>query len=216
MPIRLLIADDHPIVRKGLNKLIEDQPDIQVVAEAADGDETAARARQFKPDVILLDLMMPGRDGLSVIEEIKHELPETGILILTSYYEDTQVFPAIKAGALGYLLKDSSPRDLLQAIRDTARGQSALHPAVALKLIHELNQPTDMPQTKDPLTSREREVLAFLAQGLSNMEIAAHLTISERTVGTHISNILSKLHLVSRTQAALYAANHSFTRANDT
>ena len=212
MPIQLLIADDHPIVRKGLRALMEDQPDIQVIAEAADGQEAVERARQFKPDVILLDLMMPGKDGLYAIGEIKRELPDARILVLTSYFEDDQVFPAIKAGALGYLLKDSAPQELLQAIRDIARGQSALHPAIALKVIRELNHPSALPPTSDPLTERELEVLTLLGQGMSNAEIAARLTISERTVGTHISNILGKLHLASRTQAALYALKQGLAR----
>ncbi len=212
MPIRLLIADDHPVVRKGLRALLEDQSDIQVIAEAADGNEAVERAREFKPDVILLDLMMPEKDGLSAIGEIKREQPDARILVLTSYFEDDQVFPAIKAGALGYLLKDSSPQELLHAIRDIARGQSALHPAIALKVIRELNHPSDLPPTADPLTARELEVLTLLGQGMSNAEIATRLTISERTVGTHISNILSKLHLASRTQAALYALKQGLAR----
>jgi NarL family two-component system response regulator LiaR len=212
LPIRLLIADDHPVVRKGLRALMEDQPDILVVAEAADGNEAVERAREFKPDVILLDLMMPGKDGLYAIGEIKRERPEARILVLTSYFEDDQVFPAIKAGALGYLLKDSSPQELLRAIRDIARGQSALHPAIALKVIRELEHPSDLPPTVDPLTPREVEVLTLLGQGMSNAQIAERLTISERTVGTHISNILSKLHLASRTQAALYALKQGLAR----
>lgn len=212
MPIRLLIADDHPIVRKGLRALMEDQPDIQVVGEAVDGKEAVERAREFMPDVILLDLMMPGKDGLHAIGEIKREQPDARILVLTSYFEDEHVFPAIKAGALGYLLKDSAPHELLQAIRDIARGQSALHPAIALKVIRELNHPSDLPPTTDPLTARELEVLTLLGQGMSNAEIAERLTISERTVGTHISNILSKLHLASRTQAALYALKQGLAR----
>jgi NarL family two-component system response regulator LiaR len=216
LPIQLLIADDHPIVRKGLRALMEDQPDIQVIAEAADGQEAVERARQFKPDVILLDLMMPGKDGLYAIGEIKREQPDARILVLTSYFEDDQVFPAIKAGALGYLLKDSAPQELLQAIRDIARGQSALHPAIALKVIRELNHPSALPPTSDPLTERELEVLTLLGQGMSNAEIAARLTISERTVGTHISNILGKLHLASRTQAALYALKQGLARLDST
>ncbi len=216
MPIRLLIADDHPIVRKGLRALMEDQPDIQLVGEAADGQEAVDRARECQPDVILLDLMMPGQDGLYAIGEIKRERPDARILVLTSYFEDDQVFPAIKAGALGYLLKDSPPQELLQAIRDIARGQSALHPAIALKVIRELNHPADLPPTVDPLTARELDVLTLLGQGMSNAEIATRLTISERTVGTHISNILSKLHLASRTQAALYALRQGLARLDPT
>ncbi len=216
MPIRILIADDHPIVRKGLAALMEEQADIQVVGEAADGREAVERARASKPDVILLDLMMPGQDGLSAIGEIKRDRPDAQILVLTSYFEDDQVFPAIKAGALGYLLKDSSPQELLRAIRESARGQSALHPAIALKVIRELNHPSGLPPTTDPLTARELEVLTLLGQGMSNADIAARLTISERTVGTHISNILGKLHLASRTQAALFALKQGLTRPDAT
>jgi two-component system, NarL family, response regulator LiaR len=216
LAIRLLIVDDHPIVRKGLRALMEDQPDIQLVGEAADGQEAVARTRECRPDVILLDLMMPGRDGLYAIGEIKREQPDARILVLTSYFEDDQVFPAIKAGAQGYLLKDSPPQELLQAIRDIARGQSALHPAIALKVIRELNHPADLPPTADPLTARELDVLTLLGQGMSNAEIAKRLTISERTVGTHISNILGKLHLASRTQAALYALRQGLARLDPT
>jgi two-component system, NarL family, response regulator LiaR len=216
VPIRLLIADDHPIVRKGLAALMDEQPDIQVVAEASDGREAIAAAREFQPDVILLDLMMPNVDGLAAIIKIKRDQPDARILVLTSYFEDDQVFPAIKAGALGYLLKDSAPQELLHAIREIARGQSALHPAIALKVIRELNHSSDLPPTTDPLTPRELEVLTLLGQGLSNAEIAARLTISERTVGTHISNILGKLHLASRTQAALYALRQGLTPPDPT
>lgn len=203
--IRILIADDHAIVREGLRTLITAKPKLELVGEAADGNEAISLARALQPDVILLDMIMPAKDGLEAIREIKAENPEARILVLTSFSDDDKVFAAIKAGALGYLLKDSSPQQLLQAIQDVYRGQSSLHPTIALKLIRELNQPPDLPPTEEPLTEREVETLRLVAQGLTNQEIAEKLSISERTVGKHVSNILEKLHLANRTQAALYA-----------
>jgi NarL family two-component system response regulator LiaR len=162
-------------------------------------------ARTLQPDVIVLDLMMPELDGLAAITRIKAENPQARILVVTSFAEDDKVFPAIKAGALGYLLKDSPPEMLLQAIQDVYRGESSLHPTIARKLIRELNQPSALPPTEDPLTKRELEVLKLVARGLSNQDIAEQIVVSEGTVRIHISNILSKLHLANRTQAALYA-----------
>jgi NarL family two-component system response regulator LiaR len=210
--IRILIADDHPIVRKGLAALIETQPDLELLGEAEDGAEAVEKMLAMRPDVTLLDLVMPRLDGIQAIREIMRQLPKSRILILTSFTEDEKVFPAIKAGAFGYLLKDSSPQDLLKAIRDVYRGQVSLHPTIALKVVRELNQGSDLPPTQEPLTARELEVLTLLAKGLSNEEIAARLVISERTVGTHVSNILSKLHLANRTQAALYALREGLAR----
>ncbi len=213
--IRVLIADDHTVVRGGLIALLEDVDGIEVVAEAADGIEAVMRARATKPDVILMDLMMPRKTGIEAIEEIRKETPSARILVLTSYSDDEKVFAAIKAGALGYLLKETSTQDLLQAIRDVAHGESSLHPAIARKLIRELNRPTTLPASEDPLTEREADVLILVAQGLANQDIADRLIISERTVRTHVSNILSKLHLANRTQAALYALKEGLTSLDD-
>jgi len=203
--IRVLIADDHAVVRKGLRTLFMSEPDIELVDEAADGVEAVLKTRAFRPDVILLDMLMPRLDGLGAIQQIKEENPAARIIVLTSFAEDDKVFPAIKAGALGYLLKDSSPDQLVLAIRDVYNGKSSLDPSIAIKLIRELNRPSSQPLTSDPLSERELGVLKLVAQGSTNLEIADALCISERTVGNHIGSILSKLHLANRTQATLYA-----------
>lgn len=203
--IRILVADDHAIVRQGLRALIDTEPGMRLAGEAEDGVAAASLARELQPDVILLDMIMPRQDGLATIAQIKGERPDARILVLTSFAEDEHVFPAIKAGALGYLLKDSSPQQLIQAIRDVYEGNVALHPAIARKLIQEINRATDQPFAPDTLTEREVEVLREVAQGRTNQEIADRLMLSERTVRTHVSTILDKLHLANRTQAALYA-----------
>ena len=213
LPIRILIADDHAIVREGLRALLDTEPGMELVGEAVDGIDAVAKARALAPDVILLDMVMPRQDGLAALTQIKTDDPDARVLILTSFAEDETLFPAIKAGALGYLLKDSPPPQLLQAIRDVHAGQSSLHPTVARRLLQELNAPDswaanplkDSADGPDALTEREIDVLRGVARGLSNQEIAAELVISERTARTHVSNILDKLHLDNRTQAALYA-----------
>ena len=205
--IRLLIVDDHAVVRKGLSAMIESEDDLELVAEAKDGVEGVEMALQHDPDVILMDLVMPNMNGIEAIIEIKKHKPEAHILVITSFAEDDQVFPAIKAGALGYLLKDSSPEDLLNAIREINRGEASLHPTIAHKLILELKQDKKPPETpsSQPLTPRELEVLGLIARGLSNQDVAEALFVSETTIRFHVSNILGKLHLANRTQAVLYA-----------
>ena len=203
--IRVLIADDHPLIREGLRGLLAAEPDLELVGEAADGSEAVEKTDQLRPDVILLDLLMPVKSGIEAIIEIKEKDPGARILVLTSFADDEQVFPALRAGALGYLLKDSSPQDLLRAIRSVYRGESSLHPAIARRLVLQFSQPAVDSTPENPLTQRETEVLKLVAEGLSNQNIADELVVSERTVGKHVGNILEKLHLANRTQAALYA-----------
>ena len=213
--IRVLVVDDHLIVRKGVCALLATEPDVEVVGEASDGQEAAAKAESLHPDVIVMDLVMPGMDGIQATRHILARQPDRRILVLTSFAEDDKVFPAIKAGARGYLLKDSGPDDLVRAIRQVYEGESSLHPAIARKVLAELSHPSSEPPTADPLTAREAEVLRLVAQGLNNRDIAAQLVISEATVRTHVSNILSKLHLASRTQAALYALREGLVSPDD-
>jgi two-component system, NarL family, response regulator LiaR len=214
--IRLLIADDHNIVRKGLAVLLATEPDMQVVGEADNGADAVEKAETLKPDVILMDLMMPQMDGIEATRRITAQRPEARILVLTSFAADDKVFPAVKAGALGYLLKDSTPERLLEAIRQVYRGEPSLEPSIARKVLLELAQPGGAgQQTVDPLTERELEVLRLIAQGMSNKEIAAKIFVAEWTVRSHVSNILGKLHLASRTQAALYALRSGIASLDD-
>lgn len=208
--IHIFIADDHTIVRSGVQALLETIDDLEVIGDAADGQQAVTDVLRLRPDVTLMDLEMPVLDGITAIQQIMAQWPEARILVLTSFATDDRVFPAVKAGALGYLLKDSGPEALVEAIRQVYRGESSLHPKIARKLVQELSRPATQPPTTDPLTPREVEVLQLVAQGLGNQEIADKLVIGEATVRSHVSNILSKLHLASRTQAALYALREGY------
>jgi two-component system, NarL family, response regulator LiaR len=203
--IRILIADDHFVVREGLGTTIAAQKDMELVGRAANGIEAVSLAQTVCPDVILMDLVMPQMDGLEAIRRIKQDKPDARILVLTGYTGDGKIYPAIKAGALGYLLKDATHDQLLQAIRDVAQGRVSLHPAIASKMMREIEQPSSLPPTSEPLSARELDVLRLIARGLSNEEIATTLGINDRTVGRHVTSILTKLHLANRTQAALHA-----------
>jgi len=206
--IRVLICDDHAIVRQGLQTFLDLQDDIEVAGQAADGEEAVAKAAVVRPDVVLMDLVMPKIDGIEAIRRIRAADASAKIIVLTSFADNDKVFPAIKAGASGYLMKDVSPQDLARAIRGVRDGESILHPDVARKLMTEVRGETPVPEGAAELarlTDREREVLMRIAHGRSNKEIAQDLTLSEKTVKTHVSNILSKLGLADRTQAALFA-----------
>jgi NarL family two-component system response regulator LiaR len=203
--IRVLIADDHTIVRKGIRALLSEVGGFEVVAEAEDGEVAVLRTMETHPDVILMDLLMPVMDGIEATRQITSRWPGARILVLTSFAADTKVFPAIRAGALGYLLKNASSEELVRAIRQVQRGEPSLHPAIARKLLQEIVHSPELQPTPEPLTGREMTVLRLIAQGLSNQEIADRIVVSEPTVRAHVSHILGKLHLASRTQAALYA-----------
>jgi NarL family two-component system response regulator LiaR len=205
--IRVLIVDDHAIVRRGLRGLLEIVEDIEVVGEAADGAEAVRLASTHYPDVILMDLVMPVMDGISAIREIKAQAPGVEIVALTSFIEEDKVVSALEAGATGYLLKDTDERGVIESIRAAHNGEVRLDPAVAAVLAERLRR-RPMPTPVDPLTGRERDVLALLGSGMSNKEIAARLAIADCTARTHVSNVLGKLGLTSRTQAALYAVEH--------
>ena len=201
--IRILIADDHPVVRQGLRAFLSTRPDMDVVAEAADGDEALRKLRHLRPDVALVDLVMPGTGGLDVLVQAGEEGLGTRIIVLTSFADGDQVVPAVRAGAAGYLLKDVEPRDLEEAIRAAHRGEALLHPRVAGAVMREVAEPRGA--ARPALTPREAEVLALIAQGLTNRLIARRLDVTEKTVKTHVSSVLAKLGVTDRTQAALYA-----------
>jgi len=201
MTIRILIVDDHSVVRQGLRMFLSLDPELEVIDEAVDGAEAVKKAKESKTDVVLMDLLMPVMDGITAIGIIRRELPDTEVIALTSVLEDSSVIGAVRAGAIGYLLKDTESDELCRAIKAAAAGQVQLSPKAAARLMREVRAP-DSPET---LTERETEVLRLLAQGQSNKEIAHALSIGEKTVKTHVSNILSKLSVPSRTQAALYA-----------
>lgn len=203
--IRVLVVDDHAIIRKGIGAVLDLVPDIDLVGEAENGKQAITLDRELAPDVILMDLMMPEMDGIECIKQIKTQRPKARILVLTNFAGEEMIFPAIKAGAMGYHLKDSSPDTLVDAIRQVNQGVASLHPSIAKKVLEEFHSTEKRRLSEEPLTQREVEVLKLIAQGFENKEIAGQLIISDATVRTHVSNILGKLHLASRTQAALYA-----------
>jgi NarL family two-component system response regulator LiaR len=209
--IRILIADDHEIVLEGLTAILSAQPDLDVVGTAPNGLEAIRLMKQLKPDVILMDLVMPQMDGLSAIMEMMHIDAGARILVLTSFADDERVFPAIKAGALGYLLKDTPRDQLANAIRDVSKGKAFLDSRIAIKVMRELNQPAGE-NIYQQLTGREIETLRLISLGQSNQEIAQNLSISENTVAKYVGSILDKLHLANRTQAALFAIQKGITR----
>ncbi|MCG3210527.1 MAG: Transcriptional regulatory protein LiaR [Anaerolineae bacterium] len=214
--ITVFIVDDHKVVRQGVRAFLDTQPDLVVVGEAESGAEAVEAVAEHAPDVVLMDLIMPGMDGVEATRQVKKVSPRTQIIVLTSYHQDEHIFPAIRAGALSYLLKDAEPDELASAIRKAAAGEAVLHPRVASRVVQELHGARqDTPNPFTALSDRELEVLRLIADGLSNADIAASLIISEKTVKSHVSNILSKLHLADRTQAAVYAWREGVVRRND-
>ena len=206
MAIRIIIADDHSVVRQGLKMFLGLDPDLEIIGEAENGAEAVKMARELQPDVVLMDMLMPVMDGITATQHIRQEMPDTEVIALTSVLEDGAVIGAVKAGAIGYLLKDTQADELRAAIKSAAAGQVQLSPAAAARLMREVRTPE--PSSAQPLTERETDVLRLLAQGKANKEIAFDLIIGEKTVKTHVSNILLKLGVQSRTQAALYAAQN--------
>lgn len=212
-PITVMIVDDHEMVRQGAAGYLEAQSDIKVIAEAENGIEAVNLAKEFIPDVVLMDLVMPGMDGVEATRKVKDVSPRTQIIVLTSYHEDEHIFPALQAGAISYLLKDIKAKELVEAIRRAAKGEATLHPRVAVRVINQFGSEDSGKDTliKD-LTDREVEVLTLIARGYTNQKIADELTISIGTVKGHVSNILSKLHLADRTKAAVYAWQKGIVR----
>ena len=211
--ITVLIVDDHAVVRQGIRGYLEAQPDIAITGEAASGEETVRLAADQVPDVVLMDLLMPGMDGVEATRWVRRVSPRSQVVVLTSYHEDVHIFPAIKAGALSYLLKDVGPEELAGAVRAAARGEAVLHPHVATRVMQELRGTRrEVPNPFAELTDRELEVMHLVAEGLSNALIAERLVLSEKTVKGYVSNILSKLHLADRTQAAVFAWREGMMR----
>jgi len=204
--VTVVIVDDHFVVREGVRALFETQPDISIMGEAASGEEAVRLCANYAPDVVLMDLLMPGLNGVEATRQIKQVSPRSQVIVLTSYHEDEHILPAIRAGALSYLLKEAGPDELLAAVQKAARGETTIHPRVAAKMMRAL-QDADAKEENpfDDLSKRELEVLRLIAEGLSNAAIGEALFISEKTVKSHVGNILSKLHLADRTQAAVYA-----------
>lgn len=214
--ITVLLVDDHLVVRQGLRAFLETQPDIEVVAEANRGNEAVRLALEHAPDVVLMDLVMPEMDGVEATRQIKKASPRSQVIVLTSYHQDEHIFPAIRAGALSYLLKDVDPAGLAETVRQAARGEAVLNPRVAARLVREVQGlRSDPPNVFSELSERELEVLRLVAQGLRNAEIAEELGISEKTVKSHVSNILGKLHLGDRTQATVLAWREGVVRRED-
>ncbi len=214
--ISLLIIDDHALVRQGIRAFLELQPDLMVVGEADSGEAAVRMAAELAPDVALMDLVMPGIGGVEATRRVKQASPHTQVIVLTSYHEDEYIFPALRAGALSYVLKDVGPDELAETVRRAARGESVLHPRVAARVVQELRGARrDTPHLFTDLSDRELEVLRLIADGLSNAEIAAKLVISEKTVKGHVSNILGKLHMLDRTQAAVYAWQQGLVARRD-
>jgi two-component system, NarL family, response regulator LiaR len=212
-PITVLLVDDHALVRQGVRAFLETQNDIAVVAEAGSGEEAVRLATEHAPDVALVDLIMPGMDGVEATRRLTARSPRTNVVVLTSYHDDEHVFPAIRAGALSYILKEVGPDELADAVRKAAVGEAVLHPQVAARVVRELHGARrDEPNAFHDLSERELEVLKLIAEGLSNAEISNRLFISEKTTKSHVSNILSKLHLADRTQAAVYAWREGVVR----
>ncbi len=212
--ITVLLVDDHQVVRQGVRAFLDTQPDFSVVGEAESGEQALSLADEHVPDVILMDLVLPGEiDGVEATRQVKRHSPRTQVVVLTSYHEDEYIFPAIRAGALSYVLKDIGPDELAEVIRKAAQGEAVLNPRVAARLIQEIQGRRDLSSNPfTELSDREMEVLRLIAAGSSNAEIAEKLVISEKTVKGHVSNILSKLHLVDRTQAAVYAWREGIVR----
>ena len=206
-PIRVLLVDDHAVVRKGLRALLEHDSRVEVIGEAEDGEQALRATERLRPDVILMDLEMPVVGGIDATRQITSAHPELKVVVLTSHSSEEDVFPALKAGAIGYLLKHSAPEEVLQAIQQAYLGETVLHPAIARMVLQELHRPAHSATavTTDPLSDRELDVLRLIARGMSNQEIAGALVVGEATVRSHVSSILRKLQLASRTQAALYA-----------
>jgi NarL family two-component system response regulator LiaR len=214
--ISLLITDDHALVRQGTRAFLELQPDLTVLGEANSGEEAVRMAEELAPDVVLMDLVMPGIGGVEATRKVKQVSPHSQIIVLTSYHEDEYIFPALRAGALSYVLKDIGPDELADTVRKAARGESVLHPRVAARVVQEVRGARrDTPNLFTDLSDRELEVLRLIADGLSNAEIADKLIISEKTVKGHVSNILGKLHMLDRTQAAVFAWRQGLVNRND-
>lgn len=215
-PIRIMVVDDHMVVRKGIIAMLETEDDLQVVGEASNGREAVELAVSIQPDVVLMDLVMPELDGIEATRQIKQRAPRVQVLVLTSFSSNDKVLPSLNAGAIGYLLKDSNTTDLIRAIHQVARGEGSLHPLVTRQILKQITSAGEAATPVEELTEREEEVLKFIARGLSNHEIAQQLVVSNATVNTHVSKILAKLNLASRTQAALYALRKGLVSLDET